>query len=90
MFPNIQRYLDMKNKSKNLPDVEVTEEEFVAALVATGASEKEAKFQATVSKGLGASTMVGDKMMKIKASSNLAGSDEPRPEQDSRLSGKSD
>lgn len=66
MFSDLQKYHAMKSKAKDLPHIEVTEEEFVAALITDGQTEKDAKFHATVSKGLGASTMVGDKMLKIK------------------------
>lgn len=65
MFPDMQRYMEMKYGPK-LPDEEVTEEDFVAAMVATGVPESEAKTAAFVSKGLGASTKVGDRMLKIK------------------------
>lgn len=65
MFPDIQRYMEMKYGPK-LPDEEVTEEEFVAAMVATGETEEKAKRTAFISKELGASTKVGDRMLKIK------------------------
>ena len=48
------------------PVEEVTEEEFVTASIAAGISEEKAKFNATISKGLGASTEVGDRLLKIK------------------------
>lgn len=67
MFPNIQKYMEMKyGPDSKLPDVEVTEEEFVAAMVATGVTEEKAKRAAFVSKELGASTKVGDRMLIIK------------------------
>lgn len=59
------RYFAMRDKAKNLPTVEVTEEKFVAAMIADGKTEKEARFQATVGKGLGGACMVGEKMLKI-------------------------
>jgi hypothetical protein len=60
----MQKYYEMK--SKNLPTEEVTEEEFVKLMMETGKTEKEAKFQATISKGLGATTEVNGRMLQIK------------------------
>ena len=65
MFPDMQRYMEMKYGPKK-PEEEVTEEEFVAAMVATGVPEEKAKFNATISKGLGASTDIGGRLLKIK------------------------
>ena len=65
MFPNLQGYMRMKYGPKK-PVEEVTEEEFVTASIAAGISEEKAKFNATISKGLGASTEVGDRLLKIK------------------------
>lgn len=66
MFPNMNRYLEMREKAKTLPQVEVTEEEFVRLMVEAGETEEKAKFSANISKGLGSSVMIGDKMVKIK------------------------
>lgn len=62
-----QRYSKMMEQAANLPTVEVTEEEFVQAMIDDGKSEDDARFQATMSKGLGSSVMVGDRKLKIKA-----------------------
>lgn len=60
------RYLEMKEKAKTLPHVEVSEEEFIRLMVEAGETEEKAKFNATMSKGLGSSVMIGDKMVIIK------------------------
>lgn len=59
------RYFAMRDKAKDLPTVEVDEKEFVEAMIVDGKTEKEARFQATVSKGLGGACMVGERMLKI-------------------------
>lgn len=64
MFPNMQQY--MKAKYGNLPEVEVTREEFVEMMMAHGKTREQAEFQATMSVGLGAAVMMGEKMVKIK------------------------
>lgn len=66
MFPNISRYIKFRHESKDLPEVEVTEEEFVRLMMEAGQSEKEAKFQAFISKGIGGATRIGDRMVKVK------------------------
>ena len=45
---------------------EVTKEEFVAAAVASGMSEKDAEFQAKISKGLGSHTKIGKRILGVK------------------------
>lgn len=45
---------------------EVTEAEYIKAAVAAGLSEKDAAFQATISKGLGSQTRVGDRYLKVR------------------------
>ncbi len=65
MFPNIPRYIEAKHKASELPLVEVTEEEFIRLMIEAGQTEEKAKFNAKISKGLGSSVMVGDKMVKI-------------------------
>jgi hypothetical protein len=65
MFPNMQQYMRMKYGPKP-PVEEVTEEEFVAAVIATGESEEKAKETAFFSKGLGAATDVGGRMLQVK------------------------
>lgn len=64
---NISRYIGMREKSKNLPHVEVTEEEFIRLMVENGETEEKAKFHAKISKGLGSAVMIGDKMVQIIA-----------------------
>jgi hypothetical protein len=59
-------YSKMMKKAKTLPTIEVDEAEFVRLMIESGKTEKEAKFQAKMSKGLGSAVMVGDKMVKIK------------------------
>lgn len=65
MFPNIQRYMAAKYGPKK-PVEEVTEEEFVAAVIATGETEEKAKQIAFFSKEMGASTEIGGRMLQIK------------------------
>ena len=65
MFPNIQQYMKMKYGPKK-PVEEVTEEEFVAAVIATGESEEKAKQTAFISKNLGGATDVGGRMLQVK------------------------
>jgi hypothetical protein len=62
------RYLQMKARADKLPQVEVTREEFIRLMMETGKSRKDAEFQATIAAGLGAHTMIGDKMVGIKES----------------------
>lgn len=50
----------------NIPDTEVTEDEFIKAFIKSGKTEEEAKMQAHISKILGSSVLVGKKMLKIK------------------------
>jgi len=68
MFPNMQKYYEMK--AGKFPTVEVDEAEFVRLMIEAGETEEKAKFHATISKGLGSSVMVGDKMLKIKVKDN--------------------
>ena len=65
MFPNFN-FGQMREKARTLTEIEVSEEEFVRLMVESGKTEKEAKFQAKMSKGLGSSVMIGEKMVKIK------------------------
>lgn len=60
----MQQY--MKAKYGNLPQVEVTEEEFIRLMVEAGETEEKAKSQANFSKILGSSVMIGDRMVQIK------------------------
>lgn len=60
------KFLAMYNKAKGLPEVEVTEEEFIAIMVATGETIEKSQQTAKLSKLLGSIVMVGDKMLKIK------------------------
>ncbi len=54
-----------KEQTANLPEREVSEEEFVKLFMETGATEEKAKFQAKISKALGSSVHVGQEMLKI-------------------------
>jgi hypothetical protein len=62
LFPNLKKY----EKAKSLPEVEVTEEEFIKLMVKSGETEDKAKFHATMSKGLGLAVMIGEQKVKIK------------------------
>jgi hypothetical protein len=59
-------YLKAKEDAAKLSEVEVTEEEFIAAMMESGQNRDEAETKAKVSKGLGASIRVGDRMLSIK------------------------
>lgn len=61
-FPNLNQY----HKAKTLPQIEVSEEEFIKLMVESGETEDKAKFHATMSKGLGSAVMIGEKVVKIK------------------------
>lgn len=65
MFPNFN-FGQMREKARTLTEIEVSEEEFVRLMIESGKTEKEAKFHAKMSKGLGSSVMIGEKMVKIK------------------------
>jgi hypothetical protein len=66
MFPDVSRYMQMKEKAKTLTEIEVSEEEFIRLMMEAGQTEEKAKFQAKMSKGLGSSVMIGENMVKIK------------------------
>ena len=67
VFPFQGRYRELLEQSAKLDKIEVTREEFIVMMKATGTNQKEAEFQATVSAGLvGAATKIGDKMVSIK------------------------
>lgn len=65
MFGHVGRYLAMREKAKDLPEEEVTEEKFIVAMMAEGATEKQAKDAAWFSRKLGSSAQVGTKMLRI-------------------------
>jgi hypothetical protein len=62
--PNMQAY--MKAKYANLPEVEVTREEFIKMMVDNGKPQKDAELHATMCEGLGSACMMGGKMVSIK------------------------
>lgn len=61
----LYNYMRMKYGPKK-PVEEVTEEEFLAALISSGESEEKAKQIVFFSKALGSDFCVGDKMLRIK------------------------
>lgn len=64
MFPNMQRY--MRAKYGNLPEVEVTREQFIEKMMATGVTKEKAESHATITKLMGSSVMIGEEMVSIK------------------------
>lgn len=64
MFPNMQQY--MKAKYGNLPEVEVTREQFIDKMMATGVTKEKAESHATICKLMGSSVMIGEEMVSIK------------------------
>ena len=59
------RYFAMKNKASQLPEVSLTEKEFIRLMMETGKTKKEAALQAKFAKTMGSSVMIGDKMVSI-------------------------
>jgi hypothetical protein len=57
----------MKAKYGNLAHVEVTKEEFIQRMMATGVTKEKAESHATISKLMGSSVMIGEEMVSIKA-----------------------
>lgn len=66
MFGSAGRYLQMKARAEKLPSIQVSREEYIRLMVESGKTQEEAEFHAAVSVGMGASTMIGDKMVSIK------------------------
>lgn len=64
MFPDTSKYLDAKNKDRPLR--EVTNEEFIAIMVAAGKTKSQASLQATLCVGLGSQVLCGDEWLKVK------------------------
>jgi hypothetical protein len=62
---HIDAYLDNKDNPK--PTLMVAEAELLRLLIENGHSEKEAKFQVKMCKGLGSHIQIGDKMYGIKS-----------------------
>jgi hypothetical protein len=54
-----------KAKSGKLPEIDVSEEDFVHLMIESGQSEEDAKFQLTIAKALGARCMIGERMVGI-------------------------
>lgn len=61
MLGGFRRYMEAKHgPAKDYPRREVTEEEFIRLMMATGVTHPKAKLQATVAKGLGSACLVGE------------------------------
>lgn len=54
-----------REEAKSLPSVDVTHEEFMRRAIAAGWKKPEAKLHATVSRGLGSHTRVGNEMLRV-------------------------
>jgi hypothetical protein len=64
---NLQRYLKNKAEVPNLPRRDVTRGEFIRLMTANGEPQRNARFQASISAGLGEGcyTRVGDEMIRV-------------------------
>lgn len=60
------RYRQMMDEAAKLPSIEVTREEFIRLSVEAGVPKEKAEFNATIAKGLGSHTRIGDQMVGIK------------------------
>lgn len=65
MFPNMQKYYDMK--SDKYPVIEVTEEEFRQKCIIAGMTQEKTEFNINICKSLGSNVLVGEEMLKIKS-----------------------
>ena len=61
------QYFAMKSKASKLPEVSVTEKEFIQLMMETGKTQKEAALQANIAKTMGSSVMIGEQMVSINA-----------------------
>ena len=66
MIESLGRYMAWKQRTKDLPSIAVTREEFIKMMMEAGKSEDEARFQANIAEGLGSSTELGGQMVSIK------------------------
>lgn len=67
MFGGIPfNYREKLEETGKLPHIEVSEEEFVKIMVENGHTEKEAKFQAKISRIMEAHTQIGNQMVMCK------------------------
>jgi hypothetical protein len=53
-------------ETKDLPHVEVTDEEFIRLFMETGMTEEKARQHLMISKGLGSYVHIGEQMVKAK------------------------
>ncbi len=58
-------YLSMREKAKNLPEIEVDKEEFIRLMMETGITREKAEFHAKICLGMGSAVMIGEQMVKI-------------------------
>lgn len=68
IHPNVQDYFNFKEEAAKLPYVEVTREEFIARLVASGESQEKAERTATIAQGLGSHIRIKNEMVGICSS----------------------
>ena len=63
---NMHKLLKELHEMKSLPEIEVSEDEFVRLMMEAGATKEKAEFQARISKGLGSSVRIGQQLVTIK------------------------
>lgn len=63
----VGKYMAMREQAKTAPHRQVTRKQFIAALVKTGVSKKEAEMQAKISTAFGSTEcLIGGEMLSIK------------------------
>lgn len=60
------RALNLREQAKDLPDTEVSREEFIRQCEAYGFSRERAEQHAMFSEALGSAALIGGKMLKVK------------------------
>jgi len=62
-------YRRMKEQADKAPQLEVTEAEFTRLAIESGMTKEKAEQTAKISKIMGSSVLIGDKMLQIKGDS---------------------
>ena len=65
MFAGLPQAMKLRDEAAEAPVVEVTEAEFVAAMMATGVSEPDARLQLTWARALGADVLCGGRLLRV-------------------------
>jgi hypothetical protein len=61
----IKQHIAAKDRASALPHIKVTEEEFIARMIASGRTATDARLQAAMAKAFGSAVMIGDEIVKI-------------------------